>query len=78
MLRAAGSVVVGYLVMFVVVFATFTVAYLAMGTEGAFRPGTYDVTALWLIVSLLLSFVAATVGGLVCATIARSWSWSSA
>jgi hypothetical protein len=71
MMRVAGSVIVGYLVIIVLVFATFTVTYLAMGTDGAFRPGTYDVTALWLFVSFLLSFVVAIVGGLVCATIAQ-------
>ena len=70
-MRIAGGVIVGYLVMAVLVFATFTVTYLAMGTDVAFRPGNYDVTILWIAASMLLSFVAAVVGGLVCGTITR-------
>jgi amino acid transporter len=71
-MRAALSVILGYLTMFVVVFATFTIAYLAMGTAGAFKPGTYEVSTTWLVVSFALGLVAAILGGLVCAGIARS------
>jgi len=72
MLRAIGSIIVGYLVMFVTVFITFTIAYAIIGTGGAFRAGSYDVSTLWVIVSIVLSLAAAVVGGLVCASIARS------
>jgi hypothetical protein len=71
MLRVIGAVVLGYVVMAAVVFATFTAAYLAMGADGAFKAGTYDVTPLWLAVSLVLSLIAALLGGLVCARVAR-------
>ena len=59
----------GYVTIFLVLFATFSLAFLAMGANGAFRPGTYDVTPLWLIVSFVLSFTAAVIGGFVSATI---------
>jgi hypothetical protein len=71
MLRAVLAVIVGYLVMALLVFKTFTLAYLHIGADASFRPGTYDVTPLWLVVSFVLSFIAAFVGGWVCATIAR-------
>ena len=71
MLRAVLAVIVGYLVMALLVFTTFSLAYLLMGADGAFSPGTYDVTPLWLVVSFVFSFIAAVVGGWVCATIAR-------
>jgi len=70
--RIVASVVVGYLAMFGIVFTTFTIAYLGMGTNRAFQPGTYEVSGLWLGVSFVLAFVAAIVGGVVCAAIARS------
>jgi xanthosine utilization system XapX-like protein len=73
MLKAVLAVIVGYLAMALLVFSTFSLAYLLMGADGAFRPGTYDVTPLWLVVSFVLSFIAAVVGGWVCATIARNW-----
>lgn len=72
MLKAVLAVIVGYLVMALLVFATFSLAYLLMGADGAFRPGTYEVTPLWLVVSFVFSFIAAVVGGWVCATIARN------
>lgn len=70
MLRSVLGVVLGYLVMFIAVFVTFSIAYLAMGVDRAFRPGSYDVSAAWAVTSLVLGFVAAAVGGLVCAVIA--------
>ncbi len=71
MVRAVLAVIVGYLVMALLVFSSFSLAYLLMGADGAFRPGTYEVTPLWLVVSFVFSFIAAVVGGWVCATIAR-------
>lgn len=43
MVRAIVSVVVGYAVMFVMVVATFTGAYMLLGPEATIRPGVYDV-----------------------------------
>lgn len=71
MLRAIGSVVLGYLVMFVAVFATLSITYLILGTEHTFKPGSYDVSALWMVLSIVLSFAAAVLGGFVCAAVAK-------
>ena len=60
-MRTVVAVVVGYVVMFVAVFVSFSIAYLLMGTGGAFRPGTYDVSLLWVAASLVLGFLAAVV-----------------
>lgn len=70
--RAIASVVLGYVMMAATVFFTFTAAYLIMGADRSFTPGTYEVSALWLIVSFVLSFVAAVLGGYVCALISKS------
>ncbi|HSG98479.1 MAG TPA: hypothetical protein VLB27_00420 [candidate division Zixibacteria bacterium] len=66
------AVVVGYVVMAGFVFLSFTIAYLAMGTEGAFEPGVYDVSMLWILTSIVLGLIAAVLGGLVCVLVARS------
>ena len=71
MLRAVGGVILGYLTMFVFIFVSFTVAYLAMGTEKAFKADSYEVSTLWLISTFGLGLVAAILGGLVCVIIAR-------
>jgi uncharacterized membrane protein YeaQ/YmgE (transglycosylase-associated protein family) len=50
----------------------FTIAYLLMGTEGAFQPDSYDVSGLWLATSIVLGLIAAVAGGFVCAAVAKS------
>jgi len=67
--RVLGAVIAGYVTMVVVVFASFSAAYLLMGTERAFEAGSYGVSRLWLLTSLALSLVAALAGGRVCARI---------
>jgi amino acid transporter len=70
--RALASVILGYVVMAAMVVATFSIAYLVLGADRSYQPGTYDVTTLWIVISLVLSIAAAVVGGLTAAAIARS------
>jgi hypothetical protein len=72
MVRAIVGVVVGYVVMALLIFLTFSIAYLGMGADRAFNPGRFDPTLFWIVISFFLSFVAALVGGYTCATIAKS------
>lgn len=66
------AVVVGYIVMALVVFVGLTGAYLAIGADGAFKPGGYEVTTLWLVIMFIDAIVAAILGGITCAKISRS------
>lgn len=61
--RLIGAVLLGYVTLALLIFAGFTAAYLLMGADRAFRPGVYDVSALWVAMSLVVSFVAAAAGG---------------
>lgn len=72
MARTIGSVILGYLVMVIVVFATFSLAYQAMGVDRAYQPGTYDVSGLWIAVSIVLGILAAILGGFACQRVAHS------
>lgn len=72
MMRTVGGVLAGYVAMALIVFACLTAAYLGMGAERAFRPGVYDVSMLWAVVSIVIGFLAAWVGGWVARKIARS------
>ena len=72
MARKILGVIVGYVVMALLVFLTFSVAYLAMGANHAFKPGTYNVSLRWIALSFVLGLIAAIVGGYTCALIARS------
>ena len=71
MLRNVGGVVLGYLVMAVFMFITLTIAYKVMGTDRAFEFDTYDVTGLWIVTGVVLSLLAAILGGLLCALVTR-------
>lgn len=71
-MRAFIAVIVGYLSMVVGVFALFTGLYLVLGADGAFEPGSWEVSTTWLFGALFLSFIAAIVGGFVCRRIGRS------
>jgi hypothetical protein len=72
MLRSIAGVVIGYVVLALIVFVSFSITYLVIGAEGAFRPGSYDVSTLWLVISFVLGLIAAVVGGYVCAAIAKN------
>ncbi|HEX8175956.1 MAG TPA: hypothetical protein VF543_12630 [Pyrinomonadaceae bacterium] len=71
MLRNIGGVIVGYMLMALTVFLTFSAAYLLMGTSAAFKPDTYEVSNLWIATTFVLWLVAAVAGGYACAAIAR-------
>ncbi len=72
MVRNILGVIVGYIVMSVFVFVTFTGAYLILGADRSFKPGSYDASNLWLIVSFALGLSAAVLGGIVCRLIAQT------
>ena len=78
MLKTVLAVIVGYFVMAMFLFVTFSGLYLAIGADGAFQPGTYEVSGLWLVVSFGLSLVAAIFGGMACARVAGNASAAKA
>jgi amino acid transporter len=71
MLRRIASVIVGYLVIAVLTFVGILAAYGILGSDVAFRPGSFEVSGQWITVVLLLGLLAAILGGAVCAAIAR-------
>ena len=71
MLRSILAVIAGYLVTAAFVFVTFSLAYLIMGADGAFRPDSFDPSTAWIIMSFILGFIGAAVGGYICAMLAK-------
>ncbi len=71
MLKAILSVIAGYAAYFTVLFCSFTTLYLSIGAQRAFEPLTYNVSGLWIGSSIVVSLIAAAIGGLVCTLIAR-------
>ena len=70
MFRIIGGVLLGFITLFVVTFFTYSGLFLALGPDGAFHAGNFEVTLAWLAGSLVLSLLAAFLGGKVCAIIA--------
>lgn len=69
MLRSILSVIAGYVVMALAVIVIFSVAFIAIGPDRAYQPGTYLVSGLWLGIWAVGSIIAALIGGFVCAKI---------
>lgn len=72
MVRKIMGVIAGYVEMIAFVFISFSVLYLILGPEGSFEAGTYEVSPVWIAMSIILGLIAAVLGGYVCTFIARS------
>jgi len=64
------SIIAGYVLMAVLMFACFTAAYALLGADGSFRPGSFETSSIWLAISLIVSLLAAVAGGWLCAKLA--------
>ena len=71
MARSIIAVIVSYIVMFALTFLLFTGMYLLLGADGAFKPGNYEPTALWLGLSFVVFLVLGIIAGFLCAAIAK-------
>jgi hypothetical protein len=72
MLKQILGAIVGYIATFTCMFVAFTCFYLGMGADNAFTPGSYQVSMLWIILSLVVIFVCGAIGGFVASLIGGS------
>lgn len=72
MLKSILAVVVGFIAMTIFSIAAFCVVYLGIGAERAFEPQSFEISALWMVVMVVLSLIGGVVGGFVCAAISKS------
>jgi peptidoglycan/LPS O-acetylase OafA/YrhL len=71
MLRIIAGIIVGFLVMAVLVMATFGITMAVLGMENILKPGAYWTTDTFNIIALIGGLLAAIIGGMVCKVIAR-------
>lgn len=69
-LRNVGGAVLGWVVMAGAVFLLFSGLWMVLGPDGAFQPQSWEVSGMWLLGSILVSLLAAVIGGLVCTWVA--------
>lgn len=74
MVRYILGIVTGYISIVVFIFITFTLLYWLLGADGAFTPGTYNVSMTWIIFSLVLGFIGAVIGGYIAVKIAKHFN----
>lgn len=70
MLKAILAVIASYVALSVVVFASFSAAWLILGVDGSFQPESWEVSLPWLLMSFGVGLGAAMFGGYLCALIA--------
>ncbi len=66
------AVVAGYLVMAIGIGVIFSLAYMVMGAEWAYQPGSWDVSVGWVIMSIIVGIGVAVGAGKICYLIARN------
>ncbi len=72
MLKSILAVIVSYVAMFIFLFAAFTGCYLALGAEGAFQTDSYNVSTVWIGLTVVVCLLAGTIGGFLCVAISKS------
>jgi hypothetical protein len=73
MLKSIFAIIVSYVAMFVIFMAIFTCLYFALGVERVFQTDSYEVSMVWIVLTLVIGFVVSMFAGFLCATISKSW-----
>jgi hypothetical protein len=74
MLKSIIAIVVSYIAMFVFFMVVVIGCYVALGSERVFKPDSYEISALWLVLTVIVSFLASAIAGYLCAVISGSWA----
>lgn len=72
MLKSILAIIASYVVMFIFLFTAFTGCYLVLGTEGTFQTDSYEVSTVWIGLTIVVCLLAGLIGGLLCAVISKS------
>jgi hypothetical protein len=73
MLKSILAIIVSYIAMFVIFMAIFTGLYFALGVERVFTTDSYEVSILWIVLTLVIGFLVSIFSGYLCAAISKSW-----
>jgi cytochrome bd-type quinol oxidase subunit 2 len=72
MLKSILAIIASYVVMFIFLFAAFTGCYFALGAEGTFQTDSYEVSTVWIALTVVVCLLAGIIGGFLCAAISKS------
>lgn len=72
MFKSILAIIAGYIAMMIVVSAIFTGVYFVLGVERIFQSDSYEVSALWQVLSAAIGLGGGILGGYVCVAISQS------
>src|SRR5437764_14521422 len=73
MLKSVLAIIVSYLAMFVIFMAIFTCLYFLLGVELVFQAVSYEVSLLWIALTVVIGLLVSIFAGFLCAAISKSW-----
>jgi hypothetical protein len=72
MLKSILAIVVSYIAMMLLFSLAFAALYAGLGVERVFQSDSYEISTLWLVLSIVGSFFMAMFAGWLCVTISKS------
>jgi hypothetical protein len=72
MIKSIVAIVVSYVVIFLLFFAVVAGLYVVLGVDRVFQPDSYEISNLWLALTVAGSFFAWMLGGWLCVWISKS------
>ena len=73
MLKSILAIIVSYVAMFVIFMAIFTCLYFLLGVERVFQADSYEVSMLWIALTVVIGLLVSIFAGFLCAAISKSW-----
>ena len=73
MLKSILAIIVSYVAMFVIFMAIFTCLYFLLGVERVFQADSYEISMLWIALTVVIGLLVSIFAGFLCAAISKSW-----
>lgn len=73
MLKSILAIIVSYLAMFVIFMAIFSGLYFVLGVERVFQTDSYEVSMVWLALTLVIGFLVSGFAGYLCVALSKSF-----
>ncbi len=72
MLKNLLSILLGYFSMSMFILLTFSTLFIILGTEVSLQPNSYQISFIWLHISIVLTMLASILGGYICIKFANN------
>jgi hypothetical protein len=73
MLKSILAIIVSYIALFVIFMAIVSGLYFILGVERVFQPDSYEISMLWIVLTVVIGFLVSIFCGYLCAAISKSW-----